>query len=133
MHASDLDPSTPVLVGVGQCAERIGDHVDRNLGHPFAVRRLVVEGGAEIARFQRRDDPLRDPAGEIDAALRLEHQRDVAGRAAETGDEQRKRLLGDRIGFREGCLGDLGGRCEDGRLAVREGDGAIGVDQPAAA
>jgi acetyl-CoA C-acetyltransferase len=25
MHASDLDPSTPVLVGVGQCAERIDD------------------------------------------------------------------------------------------------------------
>jgi len=25
MHASDLDPTTPVLVGVGQCAERIDD------------------------------------------------------------------------------------------------------------
>ena len=96
-------PKRSGVAGIGRKADqrgqRMGDDIDRDVRISLLVRRLVLEGSAEIAGLQRRHDLLGDAAGEEDAAAALEHQRQVAGRAAEAGDEEVERLLGGRVGL----------------------------------
>ena len=109
------------------------DDIDGHLFHHLAVRRFVLEGSPKRAGFQRRDDFLRNAAGEEDAAAALEHQRQVAGCPAQAGDEQVQRFLSRRVRCLEGRFGDFGGSGEARRLSVGQRHGAIDVDQSAPA
>ncbi|ENN84511.1 hypothetical protein RHSP_72706 [Rhizobium freirei PRF 81] len=116
-----------------QGGQRMRHHMRRNGLHHFGMRRLVFEGVAEFRLLQRRQDLLRDAAGEIDAAARHEDQGDVAGDAAEIGDEERQRLLGLLVGAGKRVGGDVG-RLFEARLdTVGLADGVIEVLQTTAA
>ena len=57
------------------------------------MRRLGVEGGAELARLQDVDHLRRDASGDEDAAGGLEGQGEVAGEAPEQAREHLQRIL----------------------------------------
>jgi acetyl-CoA C-acetyltransferase len=62
MHAGDLDPRTPVLVGVGQCAERIDDPGYEGLSAADlagrAAAHALADSGAEPARLAGAIDTI---------------------------------------------------------------------------
>ena len=58
----DLDPNTPVVVGVGQASERLNDPGYRALGEAdlaaYAVRSALADTGAEPAAVAMRVDAV---------------------------------------------------------------------------
>ena len=109
----------------GERRKLLHDDRRRHPGEQLVVRRLVDEGRAEGAAFQRWRDVARDAAGEIDAATRHEDHGEVAGEAAEIGREQRQRFRRGVIRAVEARRGDLGRRRERRRTAVGRSDAAI--------
>ena len=97
------------------------------------MRRLVFERGAHAALFQHRDDLLRDAAGQIDAAARHEHQRQITGKTAEIGGKQIERFCGARIGAVKRRCGDLLRLRQCSRHSIGLADGTVEIDQAAPA
>src|SRR5262250_1921480 len=71
-----------------EAGRALGDHEGRNGGEQSLVRPMRLERAPELARIHEGADALPDAAGEVDGGS-LEHQRDVAGKAAEQAHEQR--------------------------------------------
>ena len=131
MRSSDLDPTTPVLVGVGQCAERIDDPGYEGLSAADlagrAAAHALADTGADPAARRRRDrhrrrrPPVRDvhadrrgaarPGRQLPARRRRPDRRRPGARdprrrrrpgAAAAGDRARGRDRRRRAGGRAG-------------------------------
>src|SRR5690606_27489744 len=129
-----LDTEKPGRARIGgkaeQGCERMGYHINRYRPHHFTVRRLVLEGGAEITGLQCRNDLLHDAASEEDTAPAHEHQRQVAGGTTQACNEKAKRFHRDRVGAGERRRGYLGRIIEMHGLSVGHCDGAIRSEEP---
>ena len=77
------------------------DHPGRHFGHEVFVRRFRLEGAAEFAFAQERQDAGRDAAADIDAAARHEDERHVARQAAEQPAIERDGAHRRRVGAGE--------------------------------
>src|SRR5690606_5813371 len=111
----------------------MGDHADRNVAHDGLVRGLVLERLAESTRPERGKDALRNAAGKIDAALRLENQRQIACQPPEIGYEQMQGLFRLCIAAVEPGGGDVGGGFQRRRHLVGGAYGQIEIAQSAPA
>src|SRR5215203_2432096 len=85
---------------------------------------MCLKGGTEDRGIEQRTEPGDHAAGQIDPAGRLEHQRDVAGEAAEQPDKQISRGAGGGVAG----LGFMDDRGRGERRRVRM-QGAVQTDE----
>src|ERR1700730_15015292 len=70
---------------------------------------FLLEPPAELRAPREGDDTRRNPARDIDAAARAEHQRDISGKRAQQGAKHIERRAGGPATAIEGGLGDFSG------------------------
>src|SRR5262249_34858835 len=80
-----------------------GDEERRDRLEQPLVGGVRLEGGAELWLVEQRPKPARDAAGDVDAAERLEGEREAAGKAPEQADEQSRRRLRRRLARQRAC------------------------------
>ena len=106
------------------------DDVDRNWFEKALHLPLLVKRAAEQARRKGVDHPWRKPAADVDAASRANHERCIAGKSAEPGDEQRERFLGDHVAPRKSAREHVVRQERLGLCAVQFGDCPIEIGKP---
>ena len=89
------------LVRQHRAADQAGLSAGHQQGRDGLEQRLVgrvrLEGGAELRLVEQRPEPAGHAAGNVDAAQRLEGEREPAGKAAEQAYEQTRRRLRRRL------------------------------------
>src|SRR5690349_13542105 len=86
-----------MLMGVRRTADQAGLFARDEQGGDGFEQSLMggmrLEGGAELRLVEQRPQPAGDAARDIDAAQRLEGERQPAGKASEEAYEQSRRRL----------------------------------------
>src|SRR5580693_6868666 len=86
---------------------------------------FVFEPGAEFRAPQMIDDPWRNPARNVDATARAEHQRDISGNRTEHGAEHVERSPCGWARASERRRRDFRGVARKGLDAIERRDRAI--------